>query len=832
MLTNQQLEINLRKIFVLIVGASLFTPLLIIKNVLRPYILSKTFPFQILVLLLLGIWAVLLVLDFKKYRPSRNLLVISLSIFLFVVFLSMIFSTNFYRSFWGNAERTEGFINLLHFYLFALAIFSVLKDKPEILKKLILWTLTVSLLAAFYPLLQKAKILFSPAGEGFGRPGGSFGNPTFLSGYLLVHLFLGLWYLFDNLSQKKKIFSAINIFLLFILIVDFAVFVWVQTRGSFIGLFLGIFIALIASLFVFPKKYKIIVGVALLAIALSAGLFWAFRSEIKNSIFAKKIPIINRLANVSFNDSSARARWVTWQWSLEWFKKRPILGVGQDMFYMVFDDNYSANNQSLMSERFDRSHNKYIDVLVMNGAIGFLAYLFLLGTIFYIIAKKIKEATNFEAKVAWLVIVALFVAYMGHNFFVFDTPANSLIFYFLLSWLLVFSFRPTASPNPSIKKEVGFNPSKLFVVSLFLILVLGTVFYFVDYKPYQAARLVFEAAAATPTDIPKVFDYYKQTIAKETFINTETRKMWADYFMKVLLYSRFQKPLLDNASSKSYSEELIAELEKGYQHEPMIDFYVYSANIYAQLTWVSGFGESDKAYFGEREKWWFSEIARKWPQRTDFYIIYAEDQVFRENYDYAEKLADEILTRTPNYGRAQWLRAMIMLVKNENVESAFQYISAAIDSGHHWDIKRRTDILFAVASKLKKESYPLLIKLLDYQYESEKSGVDLSQVETNIDMSLRVEKTKSLLDLLIHFSLVSSSPDYHRLIYYLEESLNYRSDNAEYWVKLAAVYAKLHNKEKAIFAANKAAEINPQAYATDARTFIQIVENEQWDRLP
>jgi len=379
----QKLESKLIQLFIWVAGFSLFTPLVIFKNLLRPYITSKMFFFDTLVLVMMGIWVLLLFINAQKYKPRKNILLIALLIFLGTILLSVIFSTNVYRSFWGNAERMEGFFSFIFFGLFAVSLFSILRDKPEIIKKLILTSIIISVVCAIYPALQKAGLLFAPPGEQYGRPGGSFGNPTFLSGYLLAHLFLIGWYFFKNLSKNKKLFTPLNISLGGIFIIDFIVFIWTQTRGSWLGFFLSLVVFAILAIILLPKKIKIWSAAFLILVVVGGSLFFTFKSQIRQTIIAKKIPIIDRLASISLQDSSSRARWVTWQWSLKWFQNKPIFGVGQDMFYSVFDDNYSANDNNIMSERFDRAHNKFVDLLVMNGVVGFAGYLFLLGSIFY-----------------------------------------------------------------------------------------------------------------------------------------------------------------------------------------------------------------------------------------------------------------------------------------------------------------------------------------------------------------------------------------------------------------------------------------------------------------
>ena len=115
MINVLKLEGKLRKLAFWLGVLCLASVILILPNILRPFILAKMLPFQTFSLFLTAVWIILMILDFKKYRPRFNWLTIAVTIFYVIILLSSIFSLVPYRSFWGNAERMEGFISLFHF---------------------------------------------------------------------------------------------------------------------------------------------------------------------------------------------------------------------------------------------------------------------------------------------------------------------------------------------------------------------------------------------------------------------------------------------------------------------------------------------------------------------------------------------------------------------------------------------------------------------------------------------------------------------------------------------------------------------------------------------
>ena len=828
------------QLFSFLTGMIFFVPLLVLNNILRPYILSKTIPFQIMVLALLVVWMFLLTIDFKKYRPKLNVIFIALTVFTLVVLLSSVFGLDFYRSFWGNAERTEGFVNLLYLYFFSLAVFSVLRHRPKTLNILVFTTLAVSFCVSLYPILQKLSILRLMPGEQLSRPGGSLGNPTFLAGYLLVHLFLAVWFFFQNINGPQKFRKILSWLAAFIFLIDGAVFVWTQTRGSFVGVFVGVAVALLVSLFTLPKKQKKwAVGILIFGIIISVS-FFVFRPVIRESAVAKKVPLISRLAGISLNDGTTISRLESWKWSLNWWLKRPVLGAGQDMFYRVFDENYSANNMALMSERFDRAHNKYIDVLVMNGAIGLAAYLFLLLSTVITAIRQVKKAQNLPLKIAWLSVVALLVAYFAHNFFVFDTPVNSLIFYFLLGWLMAVSIAASSAEEEravqSVKEPEGqkkFPTEHLIASAILAIVVFGSIFYFTDYKPFRAGRLAYEAAAAPQEKIDEVFGYYRQVLSQNTFISSEARRMWGDYWLRVLIYNRFQQRLTDAESLKKYTSEVLSEMDEGYKKEAMADFYIYSANINMQLSGTASLAALDRKHYAEEEDKWFSLIGQNWPKRTDFYTVYIEDQLLKKDYDKAEAINDIMLKETPEFGRAIWLKATIILARDSEIDAVSPLMEQALNAGYNPALTN--NILFSVTRNISSKNYARLENFLEALVAKESVDLNFQKEQFDNKTARQLAKVQAISGLLVQLATDRPLDDgqlaLRQQASYLEVALTYQPDNAEYWVKLALTYGRLHDKDRAIRAAQETIRINPQFYQQDANSFIQIMENEDWSKI-
>ena len=110
----------------------LFLPLLVYRPVLYPYVFSKILSFQFIVEIIFIIWLFLALYFGKKYRPDwKNPLVIALTIFMGILFLTSLTGIDSAKSFWSTQERMTGVITLLHFYVFFIILISILKNKES-----------------------------------------------------------------------------------------------------------------------------------------------------------------------------------------------------------------------------------------------------------------------------------------------------------------------------------------------------------------------------------------------------------------------------------------------------------------------------------------------------------------------------------------------------------------------------------------------------------------------------------------------------------------------------------------------------------------------------
>ncbi|MEX2341246.1 MAG: hypothetical protein WD605_02915, partial [Candidatus Paceibacterota bacterium] len=167
-----------------------FVLLIVSESMFFPYITGKNFAFRILVEVAVAAWVLLALVD-RAYRPRFSWILATIGGLVAVMFVANIFGEYAPKSFWSNFERMEGWVMLVHFFLYFVVLGSVIKTE-----KLWNWFFNTALVAAvimsLYALAQVAGVVDISQG-GAWRVDARLGNSTYLGVYMLFHMFIAAW---------------------------------------------------------------------------------------------------------------------------------------------------------------------------------------------------------------------------------------------------------------------------------------------------------------------------------------------------------------------------------------------------------------------------------------------------------------------------------------------------------------------------------------------------------------------------------------------------------------------------------------------------------------
>jgi len=388
---------------------------------------------------------------------------ISVLVFLFACILSTIFSLRPAISFWGQYERQIGLVTYLYLaFIYFLSAYILDDEKKR--KTAVFVMEIVSVVISTYAILQFLRI--DPLGlmpATLSRPFSTLSNAVFLGGFLILALPFSAF----NVSEKKN-----NILkYAFPLIIVMAIIVS-ETRSAYIGLAiqaLGIFYFIFRKKILTVNKKKTIIAASLSTLLVSAVL-----------IFYNNGVLIKRFTDIfSFNNP----RLILWQDAFNIFYKYPLTGPGIGMFAPAFEEFYSSHLRYADALNvYDHAHSNYLQLLFTMGALGLIAYMYMLVRFF----KRSVEIINKPNQNTWnkklgQSLIIMLCGYFFYGLTNFDDL--SIIFYLFIFLSIV------RSVNVNVKNIRVSNKLKTTVAAaIFAIVILCLYNMGITYKKLEADR--------------------------------------------------------------------------------------------------------------------------------------------------------------------------------------------------------------------------------------------------------------------------------------------------------------------------------------------------------
>ncbi len=481
MLSNSVIKVAESSLKIILLAVLLISPLIFIQSLYYPYISSKAYFVRLLIELALIPWVVLLIKK-PECRPKiKNPLVIALLVFVFVLIITAFTGVDFYRSFFSTIERSDGIIQYIHWVLYFLMAISVFKTKRDWQIVLSVFILT-ALINCLYGLAH-----YSQQPQLFGL----LGNSSFLGGFLIFAIGFCVLFLVNSFKPFKSGKTPIIFTLSMggVILLFFIALALTQTRGAYLGAFVGFIVfTVLASFYLWKKSLPDWQAGKKMVIALNAALFIVIAFLIlififQNSQFVKNSPLIYRVANV-FHTTSVQDRLSEWQTAIKGFMDKPLLGWGPESFDVVANKYYNYR-VGLYQPWFDRPHNQALQYLAEGGMVLFAAYLFLISAVLYSIFKIFKRE-----KILASIILAIYIAYIVQGLVFFDALPILLGLFTLLAFIYFQTNSSLALTNSSLvrlKNPFLFYSGIGVLTVLVVILIRFTVFI-----PFQGNRLIIE----------------------------------------------------------------------------------------------------------------------------------------------------------------------------------------------------------------------------------------------------------------------------------------------------------------------------------------------------
>jgi len=472
---------NLIKSIKYLLYATTITPAIMSGSFLFPYISARTVYFRVVIELAVLI-TIFLILRYKiTIEKKCHYFFYVFSAFIIVNIISSAFSLAPLISWFSDIERMWGVFTLIHLFLFYLLLKIFFKGNEW--KIFLNTSIVVSLYVAFYGIAQYYPDLFGIQvyQAGAGRIISTLGNSAYVAIYMVFNMFFAIFLLMKSGKKWQKYYYILTTLILF-----FA-FNLASIRGTTLGLLAGLTIAsLLYILLGKNKKFKI--SVALMLIVGSLTLFFAFTHP-ENKIVLNN-GLTRRISTITISGGTVETRLIGWQAAWQGFKEKSVFGVGMENYHTVFNKYFNSDYYLYAPSEpyFDRSHNAWLDVLVMNGLIGFIIFLGFPIFIFYYLVKSYQEE---KIKLDELLIfIALTITYFIHLIFVFD-DLNSYIYFVVLFAFIEYRYHKTTLVE--FKEETKLEFGGKSIIGTAVIIAVIVAMYNYNIKTLQACNATIQA---------------------------------------------------------------------------------------------------------------------------------------------------------------------------------------------------------------------------------------------------------------------------------------------------------------------------------------------------
>jgi len=494
--------------------AIVVSPLIFFTNVTRnPYIIQGTVLY-ISLLLIFGLFAVQSLktgkIIFCRTRLDLPILIfLGWTIFTFFIALSGNYEIagfgkipGFSTAAWSEGLRNNLYV-LINCVLAYYVAVNLIRDEKSI-KKVLFLSFIVAFIASVYAILQYFDMepiwhqVVNP--YGIKRCVSTFGNPVFISSFLVIMIPLSIVLFISSKSNYSKfLYTSLTVIMILALFATMA-------RSSWLGLFAS----LTFIIFVFKKKiftYKKWFFSVVLIIFLVMLIPTRWNNESKPFGFY----VIDRAASILSLEKSGPAayqRFLIWLSAWDISKQNPVIGSGWGLFEMLFpfyQQRYLIHPNLTQRTHANNAHNVFLENLSQTGIIGLGIFLWL---IFCIVKFGFHQIRNVKNDFQKTVAVGIFAGVIG---MLVDNVVNVTLYFVIPGFFFWMNLGILSGLGTSEKKVFKHTiVSKISLSILILIAALLIKMYIATFYAEKNYFTGFKLAKRQNTPIEQAIPYLEK----------------------------------------------------------------------------------------------------------------------------------------------------------------------------------------------------------------------------------------------------------------------------------------------------------------------------------
>lgn len=645
-----------------------FVCLIVSTSLFFPFITGKNFAFRLIVEVMTAAWLALAFVS-PMYRPKRpgragSWILGALALFVLVIGLADAFGAVPFKSFWSNFERMDGWVTLAHLLLYTTVAASVMQTE-NLWRRLFQTSLVLSGALSVYGFLQIIGVTALGQGGDTGltaRIDATFGNPIYFAAYMLFHVFLAAMLWAQSWVERDR-GGRIAPSLLYglVIVLDTAALFFTGTRGAMLGLIGGTLLSCLLLVF-FARNSRNAWRAATAAVAgilILAGAFWMVR----DAAWVQRVGFLQRLASISIDDATTKARFLNWGIAWEGIKERPILGWGQENYAIVFDKHFDPRMHG-QEPWFDRVHNVVFDWLVAGGFLGLFAYLSIFGAALWALWRRTREGIYAFTIAERSILTGLLAAYFCHNFFVFDNVTSYILFGTVLAYIA--QRASSARGVPAIFASRKLDSAYLPYLAITLAILLWAVAWFVNARALEQNRALLQAVGPQE-NIAINLDYFERAIAVGSLGTQEAREQLAQAASQVAGMNAPEEV------KQAFFTLATSEMEKQHEASPLdARFPLFLGAVY------QAYGQLDSA------KVWLDTAQTLSPEKQTILFERGQNAFNRGSMEEALALFREAHELAPEIVQSRILYASVAVRAGQDA-LASQILAPIVESGEAAD---------------------------------------------------------------------------------------------------------------------------------------------------
>jgi tetratricopeptide (TPR) repeat protein len=457
-------------------------PVIFDRRVGIVFSLTKVTVVRVIIIAILTVWAIKIMLK-QEHKFIRSPLDFPILSYFLVCTVAMLTSVHVLTSFMGFYGRYEGCSTLYMYCLLFFITTNFIHSKEQILR--VMYTVIVAgVCMAVYGVIQRMGL--DPYAWGgvvtWQRIIGTIGQPNFLAAYVDMAFIIGLSLLLNlkdiRQSKESQWITLYDVFLRAALIISLLLIyicvLYTQSRGGFIGLFVGVplFFAFANRNLAIDKWKELLVLFLLIA-----GITVITSLNPETSPFGRVVNEAAKTGEMSASETTVLSynatlsRFETWKSAYRIIADRPFFGIGQEVLKMVFP-RYETNKFRFYEGfhvKQDRCHNEVCDMSVTRGVIGLAVYLWVLSTFFYLGIKIIRGDFDPELKLFTAGYMGAATAYLVQNQFSFGVVAITTLLWIMMGLTASIYVKPQRAET---NKNVDLSNMPWLLLAVVLILAL------------------------------------------------------------------------------------------------------------------------------------------------------------------------------------------------------------------------------------------------------------------------------------------------------------------------------------------------------------------------